>query len=429
MDYRRRIVEGELDELRQLPAIALEGPKGVGKTATALTRAVTVYRLDHPGQLEIARADPGRLTTGDPPILIDEWQRYPPSWDLVRRAVDAERTGGRFLLTGSAQPADGAANRDRAPTHSGAGRIVSIRMRPMTLPERGVSEPTVSLRALLSEPHLPVRGETDVQLDGYVHEILASGFPGMRDLTGRSLRASLDGYIDRIVEREFPLLGRVVRNEAGLRRWMTAYAAATSTTATAETIRAAAANSNGTPPARSTTNPYTDALEHLWIVDPLPSWNPTTSEIGRITGPAKHHLADPALAARLLNAGHDALVAGREIGPNIGRSGTLLAGLFESLACLSVRVFAQAAEARVSHYRTKGGEREIDFIIEAADRRVIAIEAKLSVVIDRTATSHIRRLRAQLGDRFADGVVLSTGRAAYRDEDGIAIVPLALLGP
>lgn len=421
MDYHRRVVENELTELHDLPAIALEGAKGVGKTATAMTLARTVYPLDQPGQLEVVRADPERITRGERPILIDEWQRYRESWDIVRRAVDADRSGGQFLLTGSAQPSE-------QPAHSGAGRIVTVRMRPMTLAERGVGVATVSLATLLKGGRPRIEGETKLALDDYVEEILNSGFPGFRNLQGRALRASLDGYVDRIVEKEFPLLGHVVRNQPALRRWMTAYAAATATTATGETIREAAISGEGTKPARTTTAPYSDTLEALWVVDPLPAWFPSTGQFSRITGPPKHHLVDPALAARLLNADHEALVSGRPIGPNIGRTGTLLGSLFESLACLSVRVFAQSAEGRISHYRTKGGEREVDFIVESPDRRVLAIEAKLSAGVARDDTKHLRWLRDHLRDRFADAVVLTTGPAAYRDADGIAIVPLALLG-
>ena len=106
-DYLRRVVDDELDELLPgLPAIAIEGAKGVGKTATAERRAATIHRLDDPGQLTIAEAEPARLAVGAPPILIDEWQRLPAIWDVVRRSVDADRTPGRFLLTGSATPGD-----------------------------------------------------------------------------------------------------------------------------------------------------------------------------------------------------------------------------------------------------------------------------------------------------------------------------------
>src|SRR4051812_26980535 len=142
-EYVARVVDAELDELMTgLPAIALEGPKGVGKTETAVRRAKTGFTLDDTAQRALIAAEPGRLDRATPPVLVDEWQLHPEVWDLVRRSVDREAAPGRFLLTGSATPTT-------APTHSGAGRIVRLRMRPMTLPERGIAQPTVSLRALL----------------------------------------------------------------------------------------------------------------------------------------------------------------------------------------------------------------------------------------------------------------------------------------
>lgn len=199
--YRPRVVDGELDELAaSLPALVLEGAKGVGKTATASRRAKTIHRLDDPAQRSIAVGDPARLLNAPAPVLIDEWQHVPESWDLVRRAVDEGAAPGRFLLTGSALPAG-------LGTHSGAARIVSVRMRPLALAERGMITPTVSLRALLTGARPAVEGHTDCRLEDYANEILASGFPGLRDLPGRPLRAQLDGYLLRIVDRDFPESG------------------------------------------------------------------------------------------------------------------------------------------------------------------------------------------------------------------------------
>ena len=191
-DYLPRIVDLELDELLDgLPAISIEGPRAVGKTETALRRAATVYRLDDLAQAEILRGEPERLVSGDPPILIDEWQRMPYSWDLVRRAVDRDPSAGRFVLTGSAAPAE-------APTHSGAGRIVTVRMRPLSLAERSLDMTTVALSELLSGRRLPLEGETDVRLADYATEIVRSGFPAIRVLSDRLRRAQLDGYVERI---------------------------------------------------------------------------------------------------------------------------------------------------------------------------------------------------------------------------------------
>lgn len=421
--YERRVVDDEIDELiAGLPALALEGAKGVGKTATASRRAGTVRRLDDRPQRSIALADPARLLDGTPPVLLDEWQLVPELWDLVRRAVDAGAPPGRFLLTGSASPAG-------LETHSGAARMVTVRMRPLALAERGVASPAVSLGSLLTGGRPAVEGAGTTGLEDYVKEILASGFPGLRTRSGRPLRAQLDAYLARVVDRDFPELGHVVRNPAALRRWMTAYAAASSTTASYEKIRDAATSGQGEKPAKTTTIPYRDVLERLWILDPVPAWLPTRNRFARLSQPPKHQLADPALAARLLGVDAGALLEGIGAGPPLPRDGTLLGALFESLVTLSVRVYAQAAEATVKHLRTARGEHEVDLIVERPDGRVVAVEVKLAHDIGDADVQHLLWLSRKIGADLLDSVVITTGREAYRRRDGIAVVPAALLGP
>lgn len=413
-DYLPRVIDAELDELMaDLPAIALEGAKGVGKTATARRRARTVHLLDDPEVTLAARADPAIVVRGQPPVLIDEWQRIPACWDLVRRAVDDDRSAGRFLLTGSANPAG-------APSHSGAGRIVRLRVRPLTLAERGVGLPTVSFRTLLAGEHPAVSGSTDVRLDDYVREIISSGLPGLRGYGDRALRAALDGYIARIVERDFPEMGRRVRNAPALRRWMASYASMISSTASFESIRDAATGGRNDKPSRNAVAPYLDLLEALWIIEPVPAWLPTSNRVSRLGAAPKHQLFDPAIAARLLNINADGLM----------RSGTYLGALFESLVTLCVRVFAQAAEATVLHLRTREpNEHEVDLVVERGDGRVLAIEVKLARTIEPHDLRHLRWLRERIGDDLIDAVVVTTGTQAYRQADGIAVVPAALLGP
>lgn len=421
--YLRRVVDDELDVLLpDLPAIALDGPKGVGKTATASRRAATVHRLDDPAQRAVLAAEPGRLVSGLEPILIDEWQRLPQSWDVVRRAVDDGTGGGRFLLTGSAAPTE-------QPMHSGAGRIVTLRMRPLSLAERRLVAPTVSLAQLLTGARPAISGSSPLRLADYAEEIVASGLPGLRGTPGRARRARLDGFLDRIVERDFAEQDRPLRDPAGLRRWMTAYAAVTATTASFETIRDAATGAEGQVPARSTTIPYRRVLEQLWIIDSVEAWLPTRNHLARLAAPPKHHLADPALAARLLGADVAALLDAAPLGPPVPRDGPLLGHLFESLVTLGVRVQAQAAEAVVRHLRTKGGEREVDLIVERADHRVVAIEVKLGATVEERDVRHLTWLTSMLGPDLLDAIVVTTGSDAYRRRDGIAVVPAALLGP
>jgi uncharacterized protein len=138
---------------------------------------------------------------------------------------------------------------------------------------------------------------------------------------------------------------------------------------------------------------------------------------------------DPALSARLLGLDTAALISGAPGAVQVPRDGVLLGGLFESLATLSVRVSAQRNEARVRHLRTFGGEREVDLIVERGDGHVVAVEVKLSRSIDGGDVGHLHWLGERIGGRLLDKVVISTGPNAYRRRDGVAVVPLALLGP
>jgi predicted AAA+ superfamily ATPase len=123
------------------------------------------------------------------------------------------------------------------------------------------------------------------------------------------------------------------------------------------------------------------------------------------------------------------LPEGKELGPPVPRDETLLGTLFESLVALSVRVYAQSAEAAVGHLRSYAGDREVDLIVERQDGRVLAIEVKLARTIDDSAVRHLKWLSDRIGDELLDAMVITTGQVAYRRPDGIAVVPAALLGP
>lgn len=422
--YVRRVLDDELDELfPDLAAIAVEGPRGVGKSATALRRAGTVIALDDPDQLALLDADPARLDTLRTPVVIDEWQRLPRSWDLVRRSVDMNSAGGRFILTGSAAPR-------QAPAHSGAGRIVRLRMRPLALSERSLTDsPTVGLGELLTGTRPAITGRSTLNLADYTHEIVASGFPGIRSLPERARVAQLDSYLARLVEVDFEEQGHRINRPATLRSWLSAYAAATATTASYNTIIDAATPGESDKPAQTTTAVYRDVLTKLWLLEPLNGWIPTQNQFRRLVQKPKHHLADPALAARILGVSASGLLMLDSAGSPKQKDGLLLGQLFESLVVLCARVYAQRSGAVCHHLRTQDGTHEIDVIVEGTDRRIVAIETKLGASVGDEDVKHLRWLSERLGTQLADAIVVTTGSEAYRRRDGIAVVPAALLGP
>jgi predicted AAA+ superfamily ATPase len=417
--YETRILDSELDLLMPgAAAISVDGPKAVGKTATAMQRAATIFRLDDEAVAEVLRAAPERIREVDAPVVIDEWQRMPAIWDAVRRAVDDGAEPGRYLLTGSAVPAE-------LPVHSGAGRILSLRMRPLSFAERGRERTTVSLARLLDGGG-EVSGRSELSLVDYVEEIVASGFPGIRALNDRVRRAQLDSYITRVIEREFPEQGQQVRKPETLRSWMSAYAAATATTTSYAKILDAATPGLGDKPAKETTLTYREMLSKLWLLDPVEPWRPR-NPFARFGTAPKHFLADPALSARLLGLDEQRLLNAQvgEIGPN---DKTRLGSLFEALVALSLHTYAQAAEAAVSHFRTSRGDHEVDFVVHRGDGSTVALEVKLDRTVGDQDVRHLLWLRESMRGELTDAVVIYTGQDAYRRQDGVAVIPFSLLG-
>ncbi|MCG2800278.1 MAG: DUF4143 domain-containing protein [Cellulomonas sp.] len=232
------------------------------------------------------------------------------------------------------------------------------------------------LDALLSQvPAISIDGPTSVGKT-------TTAFPGLRGPTPRALRFQLESYLRNAVDRDVPEQGLAVRKPEAMLAWLQAYAAAT---ASCSALLDAATPGQADKPARSTSIAYRDVLTQLWLLDPVPAWAPLGSSLARLGQAPQHHLADPALAARLLGLTVDALLdGGSPVGP---QAGTMLGHLFESLAALCVRVAAQAAEATVGHLRTRNGDHEVDLIVVRDDGKVLAVEVKLAATVqDRDTT-------------------------------------------
>lgn len=420
MEYRPRMVDEVLSELvHDVPAVALVGAKAIGKTESARRFARSVIDLADPDRRAVVQADRAAALSAPPPVLIDEWQYDPDTWEAMRRAVDHDPRPGRFLLTGSTNPRG-------VRVHSGAGRVVRVRMRPLSLVERGHSA-TVSLGELW-RGHANIDGESSTGLQDYADEIVSSGFPAIRLGSPRARKPLLEGYVESAIEHEVPELGFAPRRPESLLQWLRAYAAASSTTAAYTTI--ADAMPEEARASRATTNAYRDVLSQLWLLDPVPAFplgRNRLKELGRLP---KHQVVDPGLVASLLGLDTASLLEGKS-GKTAGalRDGPLFGTLMESLATLCVRVYAATFDLKVSHIRTARGDHEVDLVVHAADGRMLAFEVKLGATPDDRDVRHLHWLADRMGPDLVDRVVLTTGKSAYRRQDGIAVVPLALLGP
>jgi uncharacterized protein len=434
--YTPRIVDTVLSRLLSgVGAVSLEGAKAIGKTATATRLSERTVRLDVPAVSAVVAADPDEAVRPPYPVFFDEWQHVPAIWDAVRRSVDTDPTPGRVLLAGS-----GGWPRAARPTHSGAGRIVTIRMRPMVISERldadgllASERSVISVAALLGQgdrPHL--HGESPWSLKDYARQIVASGFPGIRSLAPELRNALLESYVNHLLTRDVRESTGAAANPAIAERWIRACAAATGTSTSLEKLRDLATAGDGPPVARTTALRYRDALERLFVYDPVPAWKPGGTALSRLGEAAKIHLVDPALSAHLLGMDEGALLDGETptvpLAPRV-RDGGVFGALFESLVAQAMRTYARAADAQHRHVRTYAGEHEVDGILLRRDQRCVAYEVKLAATVTDRDVAHLHWLKSQLGDQLLDAIVVHTGPAAYRRADGIGVVPAAMLVP
>jgi len=416
MLYRARVVDAELAaSLESAGAVLIEGPKACGKTETARQAARSEVLLDVDQRARQAAAiDPSLVLDGDTPRLIDEWQREPAIWDHVRRAVDDRSATGQFILTGSAVPPD------EETRHIGAMRIIRLRMRPMALSESGHSTGAVSLAAVLrgepvraTDPGLTVRQIADL--------VSAGGWPGNLGLAVEQTQRRLRGYISEIARADVQRVGGVRRDPQVVTRLLRSLARNVATPAPIRLLRADVNGTDGNLK-EETVSSYLDALARLMITEDLSAWTPGLRSRTRLRAASVRHFVDPSLAVAAVRATPARLLA------DLNWFGFL----FENMVVRDLRVYAQALEAQVYHYRDESGL-EADAIIEMPDGRWAAFEVKLGLGEVDAAAEHLKKLRDRVdtqatGEPLALAVITGTGYGYVRD-DGVAVISIGTLCP
>ena len=415
--YLPRIVGRDVEAaLRRRGAVLIEGCRGCGKTWTARRFARSEARLDDDRMLLLTSSDPDIVLSGPTPRLLDEWQNAPGLWNRVRRECDDRARPGQFILTGSAAP------HDDVTRHTGAGRISRVLMRPMSLYEMGHSSGAVSLRRLFEGESVSALPDSDTGLRGLAALICVGGWPASLNLDAVEGRLAVGDYLREIVRADVPAASGVQHRPVAVRRLLRSVARHVATEAKATTLAADAGGN--TQLGRGTVSAYLDALERIFVVEDQPAWSARLRSRATLRRAPKRHFVDPSLAAFMLRASPERLMAGHET----------LGLLFESLAVRELRIYSQPDGGEVFHYRDDTGL-EADAIVERDDGAWMAIEVKLSPapeVVDKAAKSLLRLrnklARPQLEDMAALMVVTSTG-AAYRRPDGVQVAPITALGP
>lgn len=416
MRYLPRIIETEIaDHLTAIGAVVLEGPKACGKTATGRHMAASEVLLDvDPNARRMVGADPAWVLRGPTPRLIDEWHLESSIWNHVRRTVDDRRTPGQFILTGSAVPADDVTR------HTGAGRLTRLRMRPLSLFEAERSSGEISLRELLDQT-AQRSAPAPLPIPELAELICIGGWPGNFDRPPRQAMRLNRNYLNEIRRVDISRVSDKKRDPVKVGRLLRSLARNVATSASLSTL-ARDVRSGGTSMRTDTVAEYLDALEHLMIVEDQPAWAPHLRSRTTLRKAAVRHFADPSLAIAALRATPERLLEDLEF----------LGLLFESLVVRDLRIFGQAIEAEVFHYREKGGL-EVDAIVETDDGRWAAFEVKLGERWVDEGTANLRRFAARMkdggrGDPTALAVIVPGGYGHVKAGD-VGVVPIGALGP
>ncbi len=415
-EYFPRVVDSEVVAgLRSVPAVVIEGARACGKTSTGRehTRSEVMFGADRSARIA-AQIDPEGVLEGPEPRLLDEWQLAPDLWNHVRAAADEGRRPGRFILTGSAAPADDATR------HSGAGRVTRIRMRPMSLYESGLSTGDVSLAALFGASVGFVK-RPDATLRDLIEAACRGGWPACMLLDTVAAQDYAVSYLREVSRADIPLLGGPTRDPIGVERLLRSLARNVSTEASQRTL---ARDTGGERPLDPrTVTAYLNALRRVFVVEDLPAWSARLRSRASLRQAAKRHLVDPSLAVAALNADP------QRLWEDLATYGLL----FESMVVRDLRVYAQTGHGRVAHYRDSSGL-EIDAIIERRDGAWIAIKIELGgeAAIEAAAAA-LLKLRHRVDHRHVGApsnlVVITAAGFGYRRPDGVLVVPITALGP
>lgn len=421
MEYKPRIADKMLaKKLASKGAILIEGPKWCGKTTTAEQQAKSILYMDNPASLEtnlqMAEIEPSVLLDGDTPRLIDEWQLAPKIWDAIRFEVDHRHEVGQFVLTGSAVPVE-----EEDMHHSGTGRFSWLTMRPMSLYESGESNGKVSLKELFASPD-KILAVNKLKIDDLAYLICRGGWPFACGLEAEAALSQAFDYVDAVIKKDISRVDGVNRNSTTARLLLRSYARNQGSQATIGTIVADMATNDENEISVKTAGGYMEALRKIFVIEDSEAWNPNLRSKTAVRTANTRYFIDPSIGTAVLG-----------LGPNDLLKDLNTMGLFfETLCVRDLRVFADALDGEVYHFRDRSGL-ECDAVVHLRNGKYGLVEIKLGGdrLINEGA-ENLQKLAEKINtDKMNEPsfmmVLVGTGDYAYRRTDGVYVVPIGCL--
>lgn len=424
--YRPRVADALLKKkLAGKGAVLIKGPKWCGKTTTAEQVANSVLYMSDPASREqninLANVTPSLILEGPTPRLIDEWQVAPELWDAVRFEVDHRKGHGHFILTGSVVVREEDEEGNKLIQHSGTGRIARLVMRPMSLWESGDSNGKVSLQDLFISPE-QISASCELSLKDIAFLVCRGGWPDTLLLEHDVALDQAFEYIDAVAEEDLFKVDKIKRNPEQVRRLLRSYARNQGTQTPLTTLRDDMKANESETFSEDTVGSYVNALNKIFVIEDLPAWNPNLRSKTAIRTSDNRYFIDPSIATASLG-----------LGPNDLINDLKTFGLFfETLCIRDLRVYSDALDGKVYHYRDKD-KLECDAVVHLRNGKYGLIEIKLGG--DKLIEEGIKNLNA-LAKKIDTSkmnppsflmVLTAVGQYAFRRDDGTYIVPIGCL--
>ena len=420
-DYKQRIADNILERKGlSKGAVLREGPKWCGKTTTAKQLAKSVLDLGDASVLsqsaQMIEISSKTLLEGETPRLIDEWQALPPIWDSIRNEVDKRGNPSQFILTGSSVLPDA-----EETIHSGTGRFAHVMMRPMSLFESGESTGRISLGDLFDGKPLEIQ-HSNMELDELAYLTCRGGWPWATLISPKVALDQAFDYVDSVVNSDIQRVDKVRRNPERARLLLRSYARNISQQVSFATIRKDMLASDSSTLDEDTVSDYIKALKKLFVIEDLAAWNPNIRSKAAIRTGDTRHFVDPSIGTAILGLGPKDLIN------DLNSFGLF----FEDMAVRDLRVYAEALDGKLYHYRDSRGL-ECDTVLHRRNGSYALLEVKLG------GEEHINEGAANMIELSNNidtekmpkpsfmAVIIGVGKYAYQRQDGVYVIPIGCL--
>ena len=419
--YKQRIADRLLKrKVSGKGAVLIEGPKWCGKTTTAKQLAKSFLDLGDSAILKqsagLIEISPKSLLEGDTPRLIDEWQALPAIWDSIRSEVDRRSEPSQFILTGSS-----VLPMTNATIHSGTGRFATIKMRPMTLYESGESSGAVSLRELFEDNAL-VTQRNNLDIEDIAYLTCRGGWPWATIIPEEVALDQAFDYVDSVIQKDIQRVDNVRRSPERTKLLLRSYARNISQQVSYNTIRKDMLSNDASTLDEDTVADYIKALKELFVIEDLPAWNPNIRSKAAIRSSDTRHFVDPSIGTAVLGLGPKDLIKDLQ---SFGL-------FFEDMAVRDLRVYAEALDGELYHYRDSSGL-ECDTVLHRRNGSYALMEVKLGGEqnIEEGAQSLLSLAQNIDRDKMPApsfmAVIVGVGQYAYRRKDGVLVIPIGCM--